>query len=343
MNDLHVDSQLASAIINNHDPNRASSISKRVIEVTPESALIDNRQALLHVSSLGHSNDVPVLADIQDAVLLEHRPEHILDDDAGAGVRDEAALLVELLGEQIDAEVSVLAGLRAGGDADDLARAALEHEQVADADVVAGDSDSVRSSSALDIPHRLAAAGGRSRAHEIALVALDDDLVAVMVVAAAVDGVQDAVGGALEAAAEGVVLALVVVVAHLVVGFAVVGRVLVLCDFDVGVLAGRAALVFDVVRGGQALSVVALGDVDLGLAAGAFAFDGDVYLGAGGGGVVAVLAVDFDVDVGVAVGGLAVFSVAMGRELEIDLIIIAVIGCGGVRNLDQWLAVRLPA
>lgn len=50
---------------------------------------------------------------------------------------------MELLGEQINTEVAVLAGGGRGGDPDDLAGAVLEHQEVADPDVVAGDRDRV--------------------------------------------------------------------------------------------------------------------------------------------------------------------------------------------------------
>jgi hypothetical protein len=50
---------------------------------------------------------------------------------------------MKLLGEEIDTKVAVLAGGRGGRDADDLAGAALEHQEVTQADVVAGDGDGV--------------------------------------------------------------------------------------------------------------------------------------------------------------------------------------------------------
>lgn len=51
---------------------------------------------------------------------------------------------MQLLGEQIDAQVAVLAGGGGARDANHLARVALQHQNVADADVVAGDCDCVR-------------------------------------------------------------------------------------------------------------------------------------------------------------------------------------------------------
>jgi len=66
-----------------------------------------------------------------------------LDNDGWAGIGDEAGLLMELLGEKVDTEITVLAGLGGGGDADDLARAALKDQEIANADVVARDGDGV--------------------------------------------------------------------------------------------------------------------------------------------------------------------------------------------------------
>lgn len=54
---------------------------------------------------------------------------------------DLARLLVQLLGEEVDAQVAVLARGGRGRDADHLARVALQHQDIADPDVVAGDCD----------------------------------------------------------------------------------------------------------------------------------------------------------------------------------------------------------
>lgn len=56
---------------------------------------------------------------------------------------DLARLLVQLLGEQVDTQVAVLAGRGGGRDADDLAWVALQHQDIADPDVVARDRDCV--------------------------------------------------------------------------------------------------------------------------------------------------------------------------------------------------------
>lgn len=48
---------------------------------------------------------------------------------------------MKLLGEQVNTKVTVLSSLRRGGDANDLARASLKHQEIANADVVAWDGD----------------------------------------------------------------------------------------------------------------------------------------------------------------------------------------------------------
>lgn len=57
---------------------------------------------------------------------------------------------MELLGEEVNTEVTVLTSLGGGGDADDLARASLKDQEITNADVVAGDSDSVGGSHLAD-------------------------------------------------------------------------------------------------------------------------------------------------------------------------------------------------
>jgi hypothetical protein len=118
----------------------------------------------------------------------------------------------------------VLAGLSRGGDADDLARTALQDQQVADPDVVAGDGDGVgnhvaNSSAALRrVIDLLTGSGGGY------FTVGDDDVffdtlcgllvLVVVVVVAAVDGVENSVSSAVETVAERMVLAVGVVISH---------------------------------------------------------------------------------------------------------------------------------
>lgn len=142
MDDLHVDSELGATIVEDQDTDGATTRLERLGETTVEVGLVNDGEALLDIAGLGHGDDVAVL-DVEDTVLLEDRAEHGLDNDAGGRVADGGGLLVQLLGEEVDTEVAVLSGGGAGRDADDLARAALQHQEVAHADVVAGDGDGV--------------------------------------------------------------------------------------------------------------------------------------------------------------------------------------------------------
>ena len=75
--------------------------------------------------------------------MLEDWAEHGLDDNTWAWVRDEGGLLMQLLGEEINSQVTVLTSGSRSGDADDLARTALEDQEISDADVVGGNGDSI--------------------------------------------------------------------------------------------------------------------------------------------------------------------------------------------------------
>lgn len=104
-------------------------------------SLVNDLQALFDLTGLGHGNEFPVITDVDETVLLEDGSEKGVEHDRGRRVRDNTRLLVKLLGEQVNTEVTMLAGLGRGGDADDLARAVLEDDQITNADVVARDGE----------------------------------------------------------------------------------------------------------------------------------------------------------------------------------------------------------
>lgn len=118
---------------------------------------------------------------------------------------------MELLGEEIDTEVAVLAGLSGRGDADDLGRTALKDEKIADAYVVGRYGDGVRSSATLNqadaFANTLANAGGAG------LLSVNDYFLALMVVMG-MERMKNTVGSFFEAMADGVVVPVVVVVTH---------------------------------------------------------------------------------------------------------------------------------
>lgn len=142
VDDLHVNSKLAAVVIDDQDADGATAGLKGVLETRPEVGLLNDWQGLLDITGLGHGNNGTILH-IEDTVLLEDGALHGLNNDAGGGVADTGALLMQLLGEEVNAKVAVLASGSRGADADDLARAVLKHQDVAKADVMAGDSDSV--------------------------------------------------------------------------------------------------------------------------------------------------------------------------------------------------------
>jgi hypothetical protein len=150
VNDLVVDSHLHAVVVDDKNADAATAVVERLGEAADEGTLVEDGKALLDITRLGHGDNATVLADVQDTVLLEDRTKHVLDDDGRGWVGDEAGLLMELLGEEVDTEVAVLTSLGRGGDADDLARTALKDQEIANADVVAGDSDSLGGSHLAD-------------------------------------------------------------------------------------------------------------------------------------------------------------------------------------------------
>jgi hypothetical protein len=214
VDDLVVDSHLTTFVADDEDADAATAVVEALGEATKEVGLVNDREALLDITSLGHGDNVAVITDVKNTVLLEDRAEHVLDNDRRAGVADEGRLLVQLLGEEVNTEVTVLASLSRGGDANDLARTALQDQQVADPDVVAGDGDGVGnhgagSGAALSgVLGLLTGSGGGYFA------VTDNDIffdtcgvvfvlvVVVVVVVTAVDGVENFVGGTVETVTE---------------------------------------------------------------------------------------------------------------------------------------------
>jgi microcystin degradation protein MlrC len=143
VDNLVVNSHLGTVVGDDKDADAATAVVEGLGKAAGETALVKDGKTLLDITGLGHGDNATILTDVENAVLLEDRAEHVLDNDRGGGVGDEAGLLVELLGEQVNTEVAVLASLGGGGDADDLARAALKDQEIANADVVAGDGDGV--------------------------------------------------------------------------------------------------------------------------------------------------------------------------------------------------------
>lgn len=160
MNDLDIDNQFATGVVEHEDTNAARALLESSGQAGEETGLVNDGQTRLDITRLGHGSDLAVL-DVKHAVLLEDRAEHGLDDNAGGRVGDEGGLLVQLLGEQVNTEIAVLTSGSRGGDADDLAGTALEHQDITQTDVVAGDGDGVGDSTTAGAGSR--GGGGRVR------------------------------------------------------------------------------------------------------------------------------------------------------------------------------------
>lgn len=202
VDDLHVNSEFAAVVVEDESTDAATTRLESGAKTRPQVGLVNNGQALLDIASLGHGNDATTLK-VKHTVLLEDGAEHSLDNHAGSGVGDKGGLFVQLAGKEVNTEIAVLAGGRRGRDANDLARASLQHQEVTNADVVARNGDGVGKVLA---GFGGAATGRRSRA-------IADLYVNVLLMVPT--GVNDAVSKLVHAVAEGVVVTVFVVVTHL--------------------------------------------------------------------------------------------------------------------------------
>ena len=143
MDDLVVNSHLKTLVSDNKDTDASTTVVEGLGETGEKAALVKDGKALLDITRLGHGDNTAVLTDVKNAVLLEDRAEHVLDNNGRGRVGDKGGLLMKLLGEEVNTKVTVLASLGGGGDADDLARTTLEDQKIANADVVARDGDGV--------------------------------------------------------------------------------------------------------------------------------------------------------------------------------------------------------
>jgi len=214
MDHLVVDSKLTASIVNDKDTNTAAAIGKRVVQPRPQSALVNDRKTLLDITSLCHGNDTAVVADVEDTVLFEDGAEHVLDDDGWRRIRNKAGLFMELLGEEVYSEVTVLSRLGRGGDANDLAGTALQDQEVADADVVAWNGNGLgRTTTTLNVADSLvhSIADSRRAMLTMMMILFNYHLLTLMLGS---ERVEDTVSGLLKTMTERVVMTFVVVVSH---------------------------------------------------------------------------------------------------------------------------------
>lgn len=89
MDNLVVNSKLTALIADDKNANAATAVVERVNEAVEQAALVKDRKTLLDITSLGHGNNAAVVTDVEHAVLLEDRADHVLDNDGWAWVADE--------------------------------------------------------------------------------------------------------------------------------------------------------------------------------------------------------------------------------------------------------------
>jgi len=255
MDDLHVDDQLAAAVVDDHDTDTASAISKCSINALEQVVLVSNRQTLLDITGLSYGDNPADLADVQDTVLLEDRSQHGLDNHGWGWVADEGGLFVQLAGEKVNTKIAVLSGLRRHADTDDLRRTALEKENVTNADEVALNRHATAAETWFNEADLLN--GGREGSWTGGLSSIGDNYIltaSIMVMVG--ERVQHTVGSSLHTAAEAVILAFVVVVTHVSFDW-LIDLDFFLLDSDFG-LGWTAAFVFDVVGWIDASTVITL-------------------------------------------------------------------------------------
>lgn len=204
MDDLVVNDQLTTTLVDDQSTDATTALGVGVANATVEVTLGDDRETLADVTALGHGDDAAIFTEVEDAVGLVDGTQHGLDDNRRRGVGDEAGLFLQLAGEEVDTQVAVLAGLGGDGDPDDLAGTALQDQDVANADEVAGDGDGVcgRGAGATGFDNTDILTDTVAEASWTTLVSNN---FLVIVVAVVMEGMHDAVGSTPNTAAEGVV------------------------------------------------------------------------------------------------------------------------------------------
>jgi hypothetical protein len=141
VNNLIVNSQFLSVIRDDQDANGSRTMTESLLQLAPEMALVNNLETLLDLTGLGHGNELAIITNVDKTILLKDRAEQGVENHWRRGMRNNARFFMKLLGEKVNTKVSVLAGLGAGGNTNDLARTVLENHEIANADVMTRDGE----------------------------------------------------------------------------------------------------------------------------------------------------------------------------------------------------------
>jgi hypothetical protein len=138
---LEVNDELLGTVADDKDTNGTGAAAEGIVDLLGEVTLSNNSNTSLQLTGLGLEVERDVLTSLDDLVLLEGWGQHGVEDDRWRWVADNAVLLDELVGEEINTKVSVLTSGSRGGDADDLGWSFLEDDQVTDTKEVAWDGE----------------------------------------------------------------------------------------------------------------------------------------------------------------------------------------------------------
>src|SRR5215471_9320249 len=81
MDNLVINNKLTTSIVDDKSTDASSAIGEGIADAIPEATLIDNRETLLDITGLCHSDNPSIVTHIQNTVRLVNRPKHALDDD----------------------------------------------------------------------------------------------------------------------------------------------------------------------------------------------------------------------------------------------------------------------
>jgi len=144
MDNFVVNSKFLARIRNDKNADRSRSTAECLLETRPEMTLIDHFESLLNFASLSHGNELSIFPDINQAILLEDGAKKRMENDRRGWVRNNARLFVQLLGKQVDTEVTMLSGLGWSGNTNDLTWPVLKDNEIANTDVVTRNRESGR-------------------------------------------------------------------------------------------------------------------------------------------------------------------------------------------------------
>lgn len=80
VNNLVVNSQLLSVVRDDQDANRSRAMAESLLQLAPEMALVNNLETLLDLTGLGHSDELAIVANVDEAILLKDRAEQRVEN-----------------------------------------------------------------------------------------------------------------------------------------------------------------------------------------------------------------------------------------------------------------------